>query len=64
MTLTSGIDLATPAHGNNLYSMTNGEVITKVYEEGGFGHYIIIKRRRRERLFVWSYEGDKSAFGW
>ena len=23
--------------------MTDGEVIYKVYEEGGFGHYIIIK---------------------
>lgn len=39
----NGIDLATPSPGNNLYSMTDGEVITKVYEEGGFGHYIIIK---------------------
>ena len=29
--------------GNNLYSMTNGTIITKEYDAGGFGNYIIIK---------------------
>lgn len=31
------------AHGNNLYSIADGQIITKAYDENGFGNYIIIK---------------------
>lgn len=44
--ITDGLDIATyNSAGDNvpLYSMCNGEVILKAYDDTGFGHYIIIK---------------------
>lgn len=56
-----GIDLATSG-GHELYSMTNGTIITKEYEAGGFGNYIIIKRRRWKGFFVCSYGRPFTTF--
>ena len=38
-----GLILQLRAHGNNLYSMCNGIILTKNYDEDGYGNYIIIK---------------------
>lgn len=51
-----GIDIATPAPGNDLYSMVDGAILLKEFEAGGFGNYIIIKGDDGKRFFICSYE--------
>lgn len=38
-----GLDIATPSPGSDLYSISDGVVVTNTWNEGGYGWYIIIK---------------------
>lgn len=53
----SGVDISTGTgvKGANLYSICNGRVINKGYEENGYGNYIIIKDNKSEYAFLFAH---------
>lgn len=54
----SGLDISTGTRGANLYSLCNGTVIQKAYNEGGYGNYIIIKDNESNYAFLFAHMAD------
>ena len=58
----SGLDISTGkgTRGANLYSICNGIVIKKEYNEGGYGNYIIIKDNESNYAFLFAHMKNAS----
>lgn len=63
----SGLDISTGTgeKGANLYSICNGSVVAKNYDEDGYGNYIIIKDDESEWAFLFAhmYEASNKNVG-
>lgn len=57
-----GLDIATPSSLGNveLYSMCDGIVVTKAYQENGYGNYIIMKDSKTGMGFLYAHMNEPS----
>lgn len=57
-----GLDIATPSSLGNvaLYSMCNGEIVHKAYDEDGYGYYIIMKDYETGMGFLYAHLNEPS----
>lgn len=57
-----GLDIATPSSLGNipLYSMCNGTVVHKAYQEDGYGYYIIMKDSTSGMGFLYAHMNEAS----
>lgn len=57
-----GLDIATPSSMGNvpLYSMCNGSVVHKAFDEDGYGNYIIMKDSETGMGFLYAHMNEAS----
>lgn len=57
-----GLDIATPSSLGNvpLYSMCNGSIVHKAYDENGYGYYLIMKDSGTGMGFLYAHMNEPS----